>query len=286
MNNKTVQFATDTIDLRELFQTLKRRKKIISLITLLLTSLAIIYVWTTKPVYEVKAMIEIGKLESGTKDEKLLDNLGDIKQKLEYIYGVKSKKKRVYPKVKSISLNKQAKSIFTITVEGYSNDEAIELIKKLVKNIEKEYQDKIDTYIKTKKKLIALTIENIKTTKQNLIKIEKTLDNYSQKIMNITAKDAALAGIYTIQISQNQKQAQSLLSKIYNLKIDIYNQELSITPLRLKPTQIVGQIEVQENPIKPKKLLIVIVAFITSLIFSIFLAFFLTFLSGLKNENY
>ncbi len=285
MNNQTVQMAEDTIDLKELFKTLKRRKKMILLITLLVTLLAIVYAWTVKPVYEVKAMIEIGKLEAGTKDEKSLDNVADIKQKLEYIYGVKSKKKREYPKVKAIGLNKQAKGVFTVTVEGHSNDESIALVQKIVQKIEKEYQEKIDTYINTKKELISLTTEDIKTAKQNLEKVEKTLDNYSQKIMNITAKDAALAGIYTIQISQNQTRVQSLQARISALKANIYNKELSITPLRIKQTHIVGEVEVLDKPVKPKKALIVIVAFITALMFSIFLVFFLEFLRGVKEEG-
>ena len=285
MNNQTVALAEDTIDLRELFQTLKRRKKIILLITLLVTFLASVYAWTAKPVYEVKAMIEVGKLEAGTKNEKSLDNIADIKQKLEYIYGVKSKKKRAYPKVKAIGVNTKAKGVFTVTVEGHSNEEAIELIEKILQKIEKGYQEKIDTYVNSKKDLIALTTEDIETAKLNLSKIEKTLDNYSQKIMNITAKDAALAGIYTIQISQNQKAVQSLQERVSNLKADVYDKELSITPLRIKPTHIVGEVEVLDNPVKPKKALIVIVAFITGLMFAIFLVFFLEFMRSFKEEK-
>ncbi len=285
MNNQTVQLQENTIDLSELFQTLKRRKKMILLITLLVTLLAAVYAWTAKPVYEVKAMIEVGKLEAGTKDEKSLDNVADIKQKLEYIYGVKSKKKKHYPKVKSIGLNKQAKGVFTVTVEGHSNEEAIALVEKIIQKIEKEYQEKIDTYVNSKKELIALTREDIETAKQNLEKIEKTLDNYSQKIMNITAEDAALAGIYTIQISQNQKTIQSLQARISTLKANVYDKELSITPLRIKQTHIVGEVEVLDKPVKPKKVLIVIVAFITGLMLSIFLVFFLEFLKGVREEE-
>ena len=285
MNNQTVPLAEDTIDLRELFQTLKRRKKMILLITLLVTLLAVIYAWTAKPVYEVKAMIEVGKLEAGTKNEQSLDNVADIKQKLEYIYGVKSKKKRAYPKVKSIGVNKQAKAVFTVAVEGHSNKEAIGLIKKIIQKIEKTYHEKIDTYINTKKELIALTKGDIATAKQNLKKIEETLDNYSQKIMNITAKDAALAGIYTIQISQNQTRLQALQARISALKANIYTRELSITPLRIKPTHIVGKVEVLNKPVKPKKVLIVVVAFITGFMFAVFLVFFLEFLRSFKEEK-
>jgi len=280
-----VRSSEDTIDLRELFQILRRRKKVIFLITLLIILLASVYAWAAKPVYQVKAMIEVGKLEAGTNNEKSLDDVADIKLKLEYIYGVKSRKKRAFPKVKTISVNKRAKGVFTVTVEGHSNESAIALIEKIVQKIEKEYQEKIDTYINSKKELIALTTQDIETAKQNLNNIKKTLNNYSQKIMNITAEDAALAGIYTIQISQNQTLLQSLQARISTLKANVYNKELSITPLRIKPTHIVGKVEVLDKPIKPKKALIVIVAFITALMFSIFLVFFLEFIRKIKEEK-
>ena len=51
---------------------------------------------------------------------------------------------------------------------------------------------------------------------------------------------------------------------------------------RLEMTQLVGDITVGDTAIKPKKKLIIIVAFITGLMFSIFLAFFLEFIKGFK----
>ena len=271
----------DTIDLKELFKTLKKRKKMILLITLVMTLLAIFYAYfIAKPVYQVQAMIEVGKL-----GDKPLANIQDIQHKLEYVYGVRSKKKRTLPRVKAISVAKKTKSVFSVAVEGYSNDDAIKFTEGIVHKVEKEYKDQIDTYIHTQKELIALTQDDIEVAKENLKKIQQTLENYNQKIMNITTADAALAGIYTIQTSQNQTQAQTLHVRISTLKEKIFNLKLAITPLRIKRTQIVGNIEVLNKPTKPKKALIVIVSFITALILSIFLAFLLEFLRGLKEEE-
>ena len=50
-------------------------------------------------------------------------------------------------------------------------------------------------------------------------------------------------------------------------------------------TEIVGNIITQDKPVKPKKTLIVIVAFITGLMLSVFLAFLLEFLRGKKEEE-
>lgn len=282
----TQNIENDVIDLKELFAVVSKRKKLIYSITTLVTLLAIVYAYMfAKPVYQVQAMVEIGKIDAGTKYESTLDDIADLKQKLEYLYGTKSKKKRSYPMVKSITVAKNSKSIFSIAVEGRSNEEAIRLIDSIVKKVEMDYSDKVNRYVETKKELISLTQTDIRDTSENLSKLQKTLENYNQKVMHLSAQDAALAGIYAIQISQNQKREQELQSLLSKLKEKEYTMKLSISHLRIKPTHIVGEVEVLEGPIKPKKLLIVIVAFITSLMFSVFLAFFLAFLSGLRDEK-
>ena len=285
MGNKQ-EIHNDMIDLKELVAVVAKRKKLIYSITILVTLLAIIYAYIlAKPVYQVQAMVEIGKIDAGTKNESTLDNIVDLKQRFEYLYGTKSKKKRNYPKVKSITVAKNSKSIFSIAVEGRSNKEALTLIDTIVKKVETYYATKVNNYIKTKKELISLTESDINDTSENLENAQKTLADYNQKIMNLSTQDAALAGIYTIQISQNQIRAQGLQSRISALKAKEYDMKLSISPLRIKPTHIVGKVEVLNRPVKPKKILIVIVSLITALMFSIFLAFFLEFLRGFKKEN-
>ena len=280
------EIQNDVIDLKELWAVVAKRKKLIYAITILVTLLAIVYAYMfAKPVYQVQAMVEIGKIDAGTKDESTLDDIIDLKQKLEYLYGTKSKKQRSYPKVKSISVAKKSKSIFSIAVEGRSNEEAITLIDTIIKKVETDYANKVNTYIETQKELISLTQSDINDTRENLENIQQSLKDYNQKIMSLSTQDAALAGIYTIQISQNQERAQALQSRISALKAKEYDMKLSVSPLRIKPTHIVGEVEVLERPIKPKKALIVIVSFITALMFSIFLAFFLSFLSGLRDEK-
>ena len=275
----------DTIDLKELFGTLKKRKNLILTVTLTTTLLALVYLFIAKPIYQVQAMIEVGKIEAGKNGGKPLDDIQDIKQKLEYVYGAKSKKKIELPRVRSISLDKKAKSIFGITVEGHSNNEATQYIENIIKKIEEDYAHNVNAYIDTQKELISLTQQDIKTNHKNIKELQKDLKNYNQKIMNIAVKDAALAGIYAIQISQNQTRLQSLERDISALKAREYNLQLSITPLKITRTHIVGEVEVLDAPIKPKKALILITAVITGLMFSVFLAFFLAFIESFREEE-
>ena len=278
--NKNIQ--NDVIQLKELFIIIKNRKKLIGTVTLLTTIFAIVYAFfIAKPVYSVKSMIEIGEIAS-----KPIDNINTIQQKLSYIYKVNVDGiRKELPIVKSISASKKSENILAIIIHGNNNDEAVNYIQTVISKIETQYKEKTDAYTKSQKKLIKLIQENIKDNSENLIAMKKDLDTYNQKIVSLKSEDAALAGIYALQIGQKQTQFLALKQYISELKNKEQELVLSITPLMIRPTQIVGEIETLEKPIKPKKALIVIVAFITSLMLSIFLVFFLEFINGMRKKE-
>ena len=271
----------DTIDLRELFLVLKKRKKMIWGVTTLLTLSALAYVFITKPVYQVKTMIEVGQI-----DAKPIDNVNDIKEKLSYEYQLNVKGKEIeLPRVASISVPKGSNKILSMDIHGYSNDDAVKYIQTVIQKIETDYKEKTDAYTYSQKQLIKLIQSDIKDNTESLKKMEEALETYNQKIITLESEDAALAGIYTLQIGQKQTELQDLKKYISKLKNKEQELNLSITPLMMKPTRTVWELETLDKPIKPKKALIIIVAFITGLMLSIFLAFFLEFVSGVKKEE-
>ena len=282
MNQEQQCIQENTIDLRELFAVLKRRKKMIAGVTGVLTILALVYAFfVAKPVYEVKTMIEVGQI-----DKKPIDNVHNIQQKLSYEYQVNVKGKKIeLPRVKAISIPKKSNSIFSLTVHSNTNDEGVQYIQTVINKIETDYKEKTDAYIENQKELIELTQGDIKENTASLTQMKQELDKYSQKIISLKSEDAALAGIYALQIGQKQTQLQDLKKYISELKAKEQELKLSITPLKMKPTHIVGEIETLEKSIKPKKKLIVVVAFITGLMLSVFLAFFLEFIGSARKQE-
>ena len=281
MQNNTQYIEEDKIDLRELFAILKRRKKLIWGVTVLFTLLALVYVFIAKPVYEVKTMLEVGQI-----DAKPIDDINNIQQKLAYEYQVNVKGKKIeLPRVKAISIPKKSSSILSVIIHGNNNEDAVKYIETVIGKIETDYKEKTDAYTNGQKELIKLTQEDIKENSTSLAKMRKDLDTYSQKIISLKSEDAALAGIYVLQIGQKQTELQNLKKYISELKNKEQELKLSITPLMMKPTHIVGEIETLDKPIKPKKALITIVAFITGLMLSVFLAFFLEFIKEIKKEE-
>ncbi len=271
----------DKIDLRELFSILKKRKKLIWSVTTLLALLALVYIFITKPVYEIKTMIEVGQI-----DAQPIDNINDIKQKLTYEYQVNVRGKEVaLPRVKAISIPKKSKSILSLTVHANNNEEGINYIQTVISKIETQYQEKTNAYTKSQNESIQITQQDIVENRIAFVNMKKELDTYSQKIISLKSEDAALAGIYALQIGQKQSQLIELKKYISTLKNKRQELELSISPFMIKATYIVGEIETLDKPIKPQKALIIIVAFITGFMLSVFLAFFLEFIGGIKNEE-
>jgi uncharacterized protein involved in exopolysaccharide biosynthesis len=252
-------YQEDEIDLRELFNVIIKNKTKIITITAIITIAAIIYAVTATKVFEVSSMIQIGKNGSS-----LLENSSSLVKKLELTNGLLSKNKKEYPYVNKISSIKGTKDLIEISVYGLDNKSAINKLNKIVSDIEQDHQKKLDEYITITKKKLNILIKQKNIIDEEIKQIKSAVSNNNNK--NITLASLLLLKDLNAQLS-------ALVENINNI-------QLSLSSNNIKNTQQVGQVIVSKYPIKPKKKLIVIVAFVTGLILSIFLVFFLEFLKG------
>jgi len=300
----------DEIDLRELFKTIVKYKKFISVFVVVVTFFAGVYAFLVTPIYQVKGLLEIGSYKSS-----LLDSPQSLKTKLDVIFikqeeNIENKKNWI----QTISIPKSSKEFLEIVSEGFSNQSAEDKLNQVVKYIQDKHQEIIDD-IKTKNlkqisylskeieslKTIDLSLnsKNLKKAKEDLEFYKKNLKQLSKEFNKIKNRDSTFA----LLILTQQKNIQDIISKLENridslikeknsifLKIDNLNQKIqdikdSIKPYNLRNTQIVGNIIKQDYPVKPKRALIIIVAFITSFILAIFLVFFIEFIKDLKTNE-
>jgi len=278
VQNNTQIIQDDAINIGELFSILKRRRKQVWITTLLITFLSLVYAFIIKPTYEVKAVMELAQI-----DKKPVQHLFDLKQKVEIIFEVGGKKVE-FPYVSKLELPKKTKNIMIIKTQGRDNNTAQQKLQEVINYIVLLQDEELNSYIDIQKKRLNLVVEDINKNKQFIIKIKKNIKNYEDKLLNISEQDVALAGIYTIEIGKKQTELNNVTNKIYELKSTRSDFELSISPVSIQRAVIIGKVEVLDEPIKPNKKLMVIVAFITGLILSIFLALFLEFLRGIKEE--
>ncbi len=372
MNRTQIDYIEeDEIDLKELFHTLLRRKKLIFIITTLITISAGIYAFTKTPIYEVKSNIKLGYI-----GDKIIGDPISLVKTLNVIYNVEDTvdtKEEFIAKVSTISNNKKISNFITVITEGISNVKALELNKKVLMSIQEKYAKKIEQYKKNNiavinelksqiKELNTLEKKNIerkieilkkqtlplldakivflKNSKLKAIKEKirfnyQNLKKYEKEIKKLytnsqKTKNSATLVIISIQMvnyqnlilnSQNnvedlKLQAETIkketlptlkekkknlvhdtLRKLkYDLEVTLKNNKLRLeekilnlqyenSDQNIKNSKVVGKYIMHNYASKPKKKLIIVVAFITGLILSIFLVFFLEFLSSTREEE-
>ena len=318
MQNK--EYVEEEIDLRELFNILAKKKVFIFVFTFAITLLAIIYVNIKTPIYEAKALVEIGsyKIEktANTIEEISLANTTELLKKVTTIFIdlEKNNKDKEYL-ITSIAVSKGTKNFIEITSEAKTNELAEKGIKKVVDYIQKEYSETLND-VKNKNqseiKNITQSISNIENEKivnldkkielhkQNIINLEEQMTFVMQTLKNLNNLDSSIAALKLMEkrdISNEMIINKSSLYDLLEAKESIINIDLNklierkkvietlLLPHNIKNTQIVEKILVNDEPAKPKKSLIIVVAFVTGFILSIFLVFFMSFISNLKKED-
>lgn len=128
-------------------------------------------------------------------------------------------------------------------------------------------------------------------------KQEKLIDNNLRLIINTNPTLAALdimqkrdlhnaiLGINIKLVDLRAKKDNLTTKVIWDLQERKELLELMLLPYNYKNSHIVGSIRLSTKPYKPKKKLVVIVSFVTGLLFSIFLAFFIEFLAEAKRKR-
>ena len=345
MENNTQYVQQDTIDVRELFAVLKRRKKLIWSVAGLFTLLALVYVLVATPWWQVNTTLEIGKyIDTQTGKDIYLENGAGVAERLKVQYiDVYEHVKNRDSKIESISASKKNPQFISVSALGKDNQLALTEIKKVINDLQNKHKKIIDEIIAKKQSELDEIDRNIFQTEhykmtditekinylnkvelpaidKKILTVESDLKKSStqreEAVKNLSSlnNDASLAALRLAQIQGleykisenrlklidlNSQKQQIVTSKLPELKRDLEKLQkidlvklqeerklikLSMQPHNYENTKIVGSIITQDKPVKPKKKLIVMVAFITGLMLAIFLAFFLEFLQGMKRE--
>ena len=301
----------DEIDLKELFKTIWAKKIFIVIFTLVVTILSGFYAYSKTPIYEAKALLEIGEYKKNPVDDAVA-----LEKKLSTIFiDMEKNLKDKTSQISNISVVKGLKNFLEIKSESTSNEEAKNEILKVLTFVQNEHEKILDDVKKQKEmelRNIDLQISDIKSKSVDLIdkKIEnniknlksleeqlKQIDENLKKIDTLNPSLAALKlmekrditnSINTITIQNfelESKKDELLTTTLYKLEESKKIIELSLLPHNYKNTQIVGEIMTNDFPTKPKKKLIVAVAFVTGFIISIFLVFLFNFIKQNANRT-
>jgi len=302
-------YQEDEIDLKELFKILWDKKNFIISITAVITILAGIHAFNKTPIYEATTLIEIGNYKNNNNNNNnnnkvLVDSVPELVKKLNLLFIdlLKNEKDRKAT-ITSISTTKGVSGFLDIKSEASSNELAVNEINKVVSYIQNKHQTIMDD-VKNRRKLeiknIQARIDNIKNKEVKLLiqKInaqQNNLNNYQSQlntmianIGDISKTDPALTAIKLMEkrdvatfVAELNLQLMDMRDKKDTLETTTINNlierkklvESMLLPHNYKNSEVIGRVITNDYPIKPKKKLIVAVAFIAGFILSIFLVF-------------
>ncbi len=289
MQNSQYCIEEDEIDLRELFQTIWKYKKFIIVFTFVVTLLAGVYAFVKPNIYQVDSILEIGYYNSNSNSKSnskiLLENPQVLAAKLKTEYGIGEKGiKRELPYLDNVNIIKKTNTLLKISALGLSKDGA----KKVIKTVDKEIIDGhlklIDEYKKNVNYQIVAYKEELKNIVNSINNLKSIIQKQKQKAIKLANSNSSLSAIYMMEVLKQNNALIELESKKYTIQKEILNEQQKLLPINIKPTKVIKTI-VYENHVKPKRKLIIIVAFITSFILAIFLVFFIEFIKSFKNEE-
>ena len=306
----------DEIDLKELFKTIWAKKIFIVIFTLVVTILAGFYAYSKTPIYEAKALLEIGEYKINNTTKNSVDDASTLEKKLSTLFvDMEKNLKDKTSEISNISVVKGLKNFLEIKSESTSNEEAKNEILKVLTFVQNEHEKILDDVKKQKEmelrnidlqisdiksKSVALIDKKIENNIKNLKSLEEQLKQVDENLKKIDSLNPSLAAlklmekrditnsINTITIQNfelESKKDELLTTTLYKLEESKQIAESLLLSHNYKNTQIVGEIMTNDFPTKPKKSLIVAVAFVTGFIISIFLVFFIQFIQGIRKES-
>jgi len=264
-------YQEDEIDLKELFGILWAKKILIISITTLITVLAGIYAFNKTPIYEATALVEIGNYKlhnnnnnnNNNNNKAILDSTADLSKKLNILFidMFKNEKDRE-GLITSISAAKKVNSFIEIKAEAISNELVSKEILKVVSYIKTQHLTKLKNVLEDRKSRIDSINRQINTIKNKQLEL-------LSKDKNLNGDEALLNSLQLISMINGELGIQSI-SGLIKEKTELI---LLLNERNYKNSEIVGKVIVSDYPTKPKKKLIVAVAFIAGFILSIFLVF-------------
>jgi len=313
--NEILCRTPEQIDLIEVLNTILKWKKFIFLFTLIATLIATIYAFLKTPTYQARAVVQVGHYKDIKGNKKLIDDVKSVVTELETLFLTPANEKSI-DRIEDINiLNKgRSKLFFEIVVNSINNDRASNKIKEVVNYIQTKHKRLLDfEKSKIERKIIfnKNQIKDIKDVKigsleKSITDLKKQIDFYNKTLYikkknrdKIEESSPALALL-------DLKEEESIINNINQIKENIYKLkdekfkleyvelkkleenikflEDLLKPESFKNTAIVGDIILNDKPIKPKKKLIVGLTFVTSFLFSIFLIFLIEFIKEMRGE--
>ncbi len=295
----------DTIELIDYLRVVWKWRWFIIIFTLACSLVAGIISFSMPKVYKVSMLMEPGVIDIDPSSRPIfIDSISNIKSKIDsQAYNSKIYKRlNADPKklnLKFKTVQPKNSNTLKISLEAIDTNKSLQALSSLFHELVKEYQHYIDSRKSELDQKIAMNKRQLDISAGEKKYLEKEIaigrantDRIIEERNMLLKKggdnpDKLSLLIYTNIIQQNMAQHNDLNRDLGWLKNNIEKLKSEMETLKIKKQSIenIKLIQPPQSsiyPIKPKKKLNVILAFVVGLFLSIFLAFFLEYLQKMK----
>ena len=291
----------EEIELIDIFRILWKRRKLILLGTLFLAIGAAGICLLLPKVYEVSTIIEPGIRPIADYNGQIVNEIPVVTPEalresiLGGAYDGRIQKKlniapKDYPKIRVVTPKNTL--LVKLSIESSKPEQALAILNELVSQAGSDIQDKLESEknkIASEIKLAQINdqslVEKIKLVEKQLTVITakmQDLEKNRQKSLASRSTDAMSVLLYSNEIQNQQIYLNSLQEKLKNFEAEALGSVVKTDILRLKmslikSTSLTMPPSIPDRPVKPKKPLIVALAFMLGLMGSMLLVFLLEY---------
>ena len=256
------------------------RPRLIISITAFMTLCAILYAFfIATPIYEAQAMIQVGKINGN-----YVEPIKSTREKLAFTHQLDTRgHSKKLPVVSSAVVVAGQTDLILIKTIGHSNEDAERLLRSKVDTLIKQQTKDVKKAKKAYKATVKTTEFQLKSAKSKIKKFRRNIDDYNQKVLQLTKDDVSLLGTYFLEVWKLRASIEKQENWIGSVSHQLGRARLML--IDTKPPQLVGEIMTSDKPAKPRKALIVTVGFVSGLLFSLLILFFLDFLLEVREKR-
>ncbi len=258
--------ADDEISLMELWNVLAKRKGLILAILLASVIAAGLLIFFTPPVYESRAVVQIGQIgqiePSATLVKRLLEQHGARDER------VADGKATAY--VQAASVEKDT-NLISITAQGPTPNAVQGYLAQVLDRLVKEHRQLFDNTQKEQQQY--LNLMQVRTHEMG-----QAIGALDKSIRTVAIKDEALMVILAPEKSKLLEQRMALDQKQMELR-------MAMSELQSKPTALIKAPSLPASPVKPRPPLYFALAAILGLMLGVFSAFIVEFISKARKSQ-
>ena len=270
MNNQIESHSgrLDEISLFEVWQILVARKWLIIAAPVVTILLGVVYLAVTKPLYECTANILVGQIGK----EILVQDPTVVVKQLEEKYRLNDTTSlHPIPRLSKITHDiKNSETIISLKAEDHTADGAKAFLDKVVEEILIEQKRLFEQGRQIKRERLQSLLDQIETFEA----YQRQLD---QHVESIARQDSAQAAILAVEKGK-------FLATVPDLEDQLYQLRIEMSELESFPAKLLGEPRLPEQPFKPKRTLVLLLAGLSGLMLAVIGAFIFEFIERARQQ--